>query len=650
MKFFKEKSNGRDPFALNSTTDRKVRMGKNLSFDEAFLDAQAEDPRVLDDEREHLNYRFLFVILLTCFAVLFFRLFFLQMVRGGEYRELAEGNKLRVQYILAPRGLILDRYGKTIAGNTPSFELVVVPSDLPKNEFDFQEELILVSQIIERSPGEIQEMIGKMDRNSYSSYTLLENITKEQALILISRSGELSGFSIQDNAIRDYKDSNVFAHVIGHTGKVTQDELSGHQDYLLNDYIGKSGLELQYEQFLRGIPGKRQVEVDAQGNLKKTLAEVPATLGLNLKLNIDYELQKKIYDSLLEVMGRGKAKKAAAVATDPQTGRVLALVSLPSFDNNMFARGIKTDEYNQLLNDPNFPMINRVVDGTYPPGSTVKPMLATAALTEGVVKPNTKILDDGVIRVGSYTFYGYDHSGLGLMDIYSAIAKSSDIYFYTVGGGNAKTNFTGMGPEKVAEWYRKFYLGQKSGIDLPYEKTGLVPDPQWKLATRDEKWYLGDTYHFSIGQGDLLVTPLQVNNWTATIANGGRIMQPFILDEVVDNAGRAIKEIQPKVLTDHVASPEIIKIVQDGMRQTVTLGSARSLNTLPIEISGKTGSAQFDAKDLSRLHAWFTSYAPSSNPQIALTILVESGGEGSSVSVPVAKMVYEWWAQNRYNK
>jgi penicillin-binding protein 2 len=472
-------------------------------------------------------------------------------------------------------------------------------------------------------------------------------------LILIEGADELRGFGVQNNPIRDYKDAEAFAHLVGYTGKITAEELASHEDadYILNDYIGKGGVEYQYENLLRGVLGKRQSEIDAVGNFKKTLAEIPPQPGNNLRLNIDYELQKQIYDSLMTVMGRIGAKKAAAVATNPQTGEVLALLSLPSFDNNMFARGIRTDEYSVLINDENTPLLNRVLSGTYPPGSTIKPMMAVAALTEGVVTPETKILDNGVIRVGAYSFYGYERSGLGNMDIYSAIARSSDIYFYSVGGGNpASVVKDGLGPDRIATYLRKFNLGTPLGIDLPSEKAGLVPDPAWKEQTKNEQWFLGNTYHYSIGQGDLLTTPLQVNSWTATIGNGGRVMQPYVLHSVTDRTDKVITEGTSKILAENIFDPNYIKVAQDGMRQTVTEGSARSLATLPIPISGKTGTAQFDARNLSRTHAWFTSYAPSDNPQIALTILVEAGGEGSSVAVPVSKEVYNWWIANRYNR
>jgi penicillin-binding protein 2 len=421
-----------------------------------------------------------------------------------------------------------------------------------------------------------------------------------------------------------------------------------NDNYLLNDYIGKTGVEAQFENYLRGIPGQDRSEIDAAGDFQKTLADIPPVPGNDVKLNIDYDLQKEIYDALTAEMQTIGKTRGAAVATNPQTGEVLALTSLPSFDNNMFARGISSDEYQALLNDDN-PLLDRAIAGTYPPGSTVKPMLAVAALTEKVITPQTEILDDGVIRIGSFTYYGYEHSGLGVMNVYTAIAKSSDIFFYTVGGGNPKDpGITGLGPDKLAEWYRKFHLGSKLGIDLPGEKDGLVADPEWKQAVKNEQWYLGDTYHYSIGQGDLLATPLQINSWTSTIANGGKIMQPYVLNQVINPEGAVIAQGSPHALSENAFDPQWIKVAQDGMRQTVSDGTARSLNTLPFAVSGKTGTAQFDGSDLTRTHAWFTSYAPSDNPQIALTILIEDGGEGSSVSVPVAREVYQWWAQNRY--
>jgi len=631
----------KNPFVLPNLS-RKIKFAKNLGFEEALMGTVTKDAEILDDKRDTLNYRSLFIIIIIGLSLLLSRTIYLQVVKGSEYRALAEGNKLRAQYILAPRGQLLDREGLVLVGNMPSFELAVVTSDLSTDKTEFDGRLTQVGSILGKDPSFLLDIIRQMTKDAFQAQTLAQNITKDQALILMAKASDLKGFVVQNNPIRHYKDPLVFAHLTGYTGKITTAELEENQDqdYALNDYIGKNGIEFAYEEKLRGVAGKQQAEVDAQGLFKKALQEIPARPGSDVKLNIDYDLQKVIYDSLLKVMGKRGLKRAAAIATSPQTGEVLALLSLPSFDSNLFARGITQDEFNKIINDPNQPLLDRVISGTYPPGSTIKPVMAIAGLSEGIVTPQTKILDDGVIRVGIYNFYGYEREGLGLMDIYSAIARSSDIYFYTLGGGNPKSVVKqGLGPDKIATWFRKFNLGSPLEIDLPSEKSGLVPDPDWKERVKKENWFLGDTYHESIGQGDVLATPLQVNSWTATIANGGRVLRPYLLHQ--DSGG------QPKVIAENIIDPSYIQVVQDAMRQAVTLGSARSLLDLPIEVSGKTGTAQFDARDLRRTHAWFTSYAPSSNPQIALTILVEAGGEGYAVAVPVAKEVYQWWAENR---
>lgn len=638
-----------NPFEQNYL-NKKFISPKNTTYEGAYdLNEEAE---VLDDEREPVNTRLLSILVASILIVLFGRLYFLQSVKGSEYEAVALGNKLRVTATQAPRGLIVDKYGKTIASNMPNFELDVIPVDLSDDAQVLLNQIAEISRILNMDPALLQAKILSFDRESATIQTLVESIPKDAALILMSKGLEFEGFTVANNPIRDYKEPYVFSSIIGYTGKITKEELNNHQDqdYLYNDYIGKTGLEIQYESDLRGISGRKQYEIDAEGNVSKTLAEVEASPGNNIKLNIDYDLQKVLYDSMKSVMDRSGKTKAAAVATNPKNGQVLALVSMPSFDNSLFAHGISSEDYNKLITNKDRPLLNRVVSGLYPPGSTVKPVMAMAALSEGVVKPTTQILDDGVIRVGTFTYYGYNRAGLGVMDVYSAIAKSSDIYFYTVGGGRAGTSIQGLGPEKIANWLRKFHTGSVLGIDIPGERQGLVPDTAWKKAARNEPWYLGDSYHYAIGQSALLATPLQVNNWTATIANNGKIMQPQILNQVVDRDGRILRQQEPKVLAENQFNDEFIKAVQEGMRQTVTIGSAQALKSVGMSVAGKTGTAQFVDRNLDLTHAWFTSYAPFEDPQIALTVLVEAAGEGSTYSVPITKSVYDWYVANRLNK
>jgi penicillin-binding protein 2 len=379
-----------------------------------------------------------------------------------------------------------------------------------------------------------------------------------------------------------------------------------------------------------------------------------------LTLNIDKELQTRLYNSL-KGQNLGK-RKAAAIALNPKNGEVLALLSLPGFDNNLFAQGIKPEEYRQLINDTNLPLFNRAISGMYPPGSTVKPMVAAAGLEEGVIDESTTIVDRGVLVIPnqfdpskSFDFYGWKRDGLGPMNVRNAIAQSSDIYFYTVGGGHPNSSIKGLGAEKLAEYYRKFNLGKLTGIDLQGEKPGLVADPQWKANYFKEDailshWYLGDTYHISIGQGDMLATPLQVAEWTAVIANNGVGYKPKVLKAIRDSTGKTILENQPEVLVEKFLTDDNLKIVQEGMRQVVLAGSARQLVDLPISAAGKTGTSQFDGSDPKKTHAWFTAYAPFEDPQIVITVLVEAGGEGHAVAVPVVKQILQWWAENRYRK
>ena len=449
--------------------------------------------------------------------------------------------------------------------------------------------------------------------------------------------------------------------MIGYTSVISEDELKQKEEehYEPNDFIGKYGLELSYEEFLRGVNGRQQVEVDAKGREIRAIGTVDPIPGSTLKLSIDNELQQQIYKSFKKI---GNSVKGAAVALNPKTGEVLALLSVPGFDNNLFAHGISSVDYQKLTSDRNLPLFNRAIAGTYPPGSTVKPMVGLAALEYNIVNPSTLINDKGVLVIPnqfdpaiSYNFYGWKRDGLGLVNVKSAIAKSSDIYFYTVTGGHPSSSVEGMGPERLADFYRRFNLGKVTGIDLLGEKAGLVADPAWKAEYFKgdkilSKWYLGDTYHIGIGQGDMLTTPLQVSLWTAAIANNGVGYKPYIVKEIIDSKGKSVYSPSLEKIISNIGSEENIETVQAGMRQTILDGSARQLQSLSISSAGKTGTSQFDGSDPSRTHAWYTSYAPYEDPQIVITILVEAGGEGNAAAVPIAGEALNWWSQHRYNK
>ncbi len=648
-----------NPFEIK-TSYNKQKYSNKLDWDESAADTQSTVEDIHDEDRVVPNLTWLKFILVIAFGVLTWRIFYLQIIQGYNFRALSDSNRVRSQSLLAPRGLILDRNGQILAQNTASFNLIAVPFDLPKNSEELNSVLQRASELFKFNVDELKGKLKKTSTNSLLPIVVLQDINQEQSILFETKASEFIGMSVQRIPVRDYVSPEVFSHLLGYTGLVSQQDLKNlDQDkYDAVDFTGKTGIELMYEKYVHGINGQDLVEVDATGKLLSSLGKNLPIAGNTLALNIDKELQEKLYKSL----ERGKDPRATAVAINPNNGQILALVSLPGFNNNLFARGIKSDIYNSLLNDKDLPLFNRSIAGTYPPGSTVKPMVAIAGIEEKVVTENTRIIDNGKIVIPNqfdpslnYEFRGWKPSGLGSMDVKSAIAMSSDIYFYVVAGGAPNGSISGLGIEKLASYYRKFNLGALSQIDLPGEKSGLVPDPDWKMKFYKNdplrgKWYLGDTYHVGIGQGDLLVTPLQVAIWTATIANNGIGYAPQIANRAVDANGKVIWQNEPKVLVKDIGSKESIRIAQEGMRQTVLDGTAKALSALPITSAGKTGTSQFDGSNLARTHAWFTCYAPYENPEIVITVLVESGGEGNAVAEPVAREVLDWWAKNRMGK
>ena len=648
-----------DPFEIDTSYSKRGRK-KQLDWEESAVDKLSVVGELHDTERAVPNLFWLWLALAVGFVFLCGRIFFLQVISGSGYRALADNNRIRSQVLLAPRGLITDSRGEILAQNTASFNLVAVPFDLPKNQTVLQEEIKNLAQSFALDPQEVAKKVKAADKNSVDPVIIIPGMANEQSILFQTQAGKFPGFKAQQIPVRQYLDSTAFAGVLGFCGLVSPGDLDKRDKslYASVDFIGKAGIEFSYEKYLHGTNGDDIMEVDATGKFLNDLGESLPTPGDKLVLNLDKGLQDRLYKDLSTI----KSPRAAAVAMDPRTGAVLALVSLPGFDNNLFAGGINQQNYQKLITDPNSPMFNRAVAGQYPPGSTSKLMTATAGLSEGVINESTTIVDNGNLVVPNqfdptqqYDFHGWKPGGLGVMNVHSAIAMSSDIFFYEVAGGSPNGAFVGLGANKLAEYFRRFGLGKTLGVDIPGEKTGLVPDPDWKMSYFKNdpllgKWYLGDTYHMGIGQGFVLVTPLQVAEWTAIVANGGKGYVPQIAQKSVGQDGKTIWQNQPKLLVSDVASPGVFKIVQEGMRQTVLAGTAKSLGSLSITSAGKTGTSQFDGADPNRTHAWFTVYAPYENPQIVITVLVEAGGEGNAVALPVAKDALAWWAENRLNK
>ncbi len=624
--------------------NRKIGKNKGMSrgaeIEDYLLTATEKEAAMMEKPFEKRQLLIFWWIIIIALLVIGGRVFYLNAVKGGYYREIAKGNQVHSVAIKAPRGKIMDRTGAALVNNMPSVDLVVIPADLPRENDEKKRMAQELSDIFKINSGEILAKMESVETNFISPVLLRENISREELLVFTERSQEFPGIMLEKTALRDYIEGLIFSHILGYVGKIDKKELDDNPGYLLTDYIGKQGIEKSYEENLKGANGALQVEVDSLGNIKKELGVINPKPGSDLVLGIDSGLQKKIFDELSSILEKTQTETAAAVAMNPKTGEILALVSLPSFDNNLFTYGISPEDYAGLTNNQGKPLFNRVISGEYPPGSVIKPLIAVAALSEGVVTSATTVNCGGAINLGSYRFG--DWKTHGVTDIRKAIAESCDVFFYSVGGGYE--GIEGLGMSRMKKYETFFGLGEKTGVDIPGETDGFIPDEQWKLEKFGEKWYTGNSYHAAIGQGYVTATPLQLADYIAAVANGGTLYWPHLVLQIRKNNGESV-DIGPEAKRKNFISPDIIKIVQEGMRQTVTSGTAQSLNDLPVNIAGKTGTAQFGSEN--KTHAWFVSYAPYEDPEIAMVVLVEGGGEGHSSAVPVTKAVYDWYFGER---
>ncbi len=616
-------------------------MSENLELDEIFFDKHQLTGRdikwadKLEKPIPQTNIRVLGIIVFIFLAITLARSAYFSLIRPDYYLAKAESNYIKEVWEFAPRGVIYDTRLKPLAQNESVFNLVAIPAELPRDKKVQEKIMATLSEAVGLEPLELKNILGDIDRFSFRPVPVLEDLGREELLAIKAKLNDLPGFRLEHNFKRDYFSGGVFSHILGYTGRVSETDIKKNEDYLLTEVIGKDGLEYQYDKNLRGQPGLTLIETKARGGLGRTISSQSSRAGNNLVLFIDADLQEKLTQVMKATLAATGLTKGAAVALDPKSGGVLALQSFPLFDGGR----LKDDDYKNIFTDSNRPLFNRAISGLYPPGSTAKPFLGVAALQEGVVNDKTKITDTGSITVGSQIFKGW--TVLGIVDIYKAIAMSSNIFFYTVGGGYG--NIKGLGPEKIGDYFKRFGFASASGIDLPGEAAGLIPGPQWKKQTKKESWFIGDTYNISIGQGDVQVTPLQLAVATAAIANKGVLLKPRLVKSVTDNQGKVISSTQPEIISQNFVKPEALAIIREAMHQTITSGSGRSLSKIPGSAGGKTGTAQTGIGN--NTHAWFTVFAPYDDPKIVLTVLVENGGEGSSIAAPIARDVLEWYLQ-----
>lgn len=628
------------------------------------------------------NFNKLKYISLIAVAFIFIlggRAAWLQVVNGEYYYLRSEDNRLRTEIIEPKRGIIYDRNLQPLVRNKANFVLYLRPIDLPRDELQRDE---LIREIASVLAGEvrvntanpeilmagskklelvsdneyfykIKEALSRVKIGSLESYQPLfvqDNIDYEIAMKINLELPNWPGVFLTNKIRREYlaagssgpevATSSSLSHLLGYAGKINENELKNlGSKYSLIDYVGKVGLEQYWEKELKGEAGKKSIEVDALGRQKKIVGETPAQDGYNLRLALDLELQQKTEEILKRHLEKNKLERASVIIINPQNGEVLTLVSWPAYDNNAFARGISQAEYSALLEDANQPMFNRAVSGEFPSGSIIKPIFAAGALQEGVITEKTSFLSTGGLRIGQWVFPDWRAGGHGITDVRRAIAFSVNTFFYYIGGGYG--DFVGLGLDGLVKYASLFGLGQPTGIDLKGEAKGLVPTKEWKAEVKKEPWYIGDTYHVSIGQGNVLTTPLQAANYTAALANGGTLYRPRLVTQILDSKNQLLKEVKPEIISENFIDQRNMEIVREGMRQTAVIGSGRYLASLPVTSAGKTGTAQWSSK--KNTHAWYIGFAPYDNPELAITVLLEEGGEGSAVSVPVVYDIFNWY-------
>lgn len=579
-------------------------------------------------------------IVILFLLIIISRFWYLQINLGEHYRDLAENNRVRIRSVPPPRGHIFDKYGREIVTNRPSFNVSLIRED----SFDIQDVLKRLSVVLDEDIEELWERIRKgAGTPRHLPITLKEDVDWETLAYLENNKYKFSGIRIEVQPVRIYHYGDLGANIIGYTGSISPKELEADKEgvYEGGDLIGKRGLERIREADLRGEKGSSSTEVNARGFEQQQLKHQDPLPGRDIHLTIDVELQQAAEQYL------GISDKAGAVvALEVDTGRVLAAVSSPTIHLEDFIGGISLKNWNALLENKRNPLLNKAVQGVYPPGSTYKIVTALAGLSEGVITENTTFYCPGHYYFGRRLYRCWKHSGHGTVDIRRALTESCDVFFYQVGQR--------LGVDRLAAYAKKLGLGTRSGIELEHEKAGIVPTKDWKRKRFKEKWHEGETLSVAIGQGFNNMTPLQICLMTAAIANGGRIYQPQIVEMVKTTDGEIIERLTPKLLSELSSRDKsYLHIVKDGLFGVVQgkRGTARNVRIEGLTVAGKTGTAQVvrlaqykglkeqDIPYKFRDHAWFTCYAPADNPKIAVTVLVEHGLHGGSGAGPIARVV-----------
>ena len=586
------------------------------------------------------RYKYFIAFVGVAFFLIFVRLWHFQVIKGSEFRRLSENNCIRIRENPADRGMLLDRKRRVLAHNRPSFEVYLVPEDLKENP----EVVVKVGEMLNMAQDEIKNKLQSLKRRPpFKPVKIKSDVDWQELALLESNRVYLPGLIVDVRPRRAYHYGNLASHLIGYLGEVDENELKQSKDtpYRMGALIGKYGVEYRWEADLRGVDGGRQVEVDALGREIKPLQSLEPFPGNNLILTIDLDLQKTAEEAFQD-------KNGALIAMDPKNGKILAMVSKPSFAPDLFARNISPEEWKSLMENPHHPLQNKGIQGQYPPGSVFKIVTAIAGLESGIITPNTQMTCTGTYPYGNRDFRCWKEGGHGTLSLHRAIVESCDIYFYQVG--------LKVGVDRIAHYAKELGLGRTTGILLPHEKPGIVPSTSWKKKRLGVPWYSGETLSLAVGQGYLNTTPIQLITLISAISNGGKLYLPQVVERVENIYGDTLKEYPPVETGKADISEDTLHIIQEALSGAVNEphGTGWACALKEVKVAGKTGTAQvvrmaqdFKKGDMDRMplkfrdHAWFVAYAPCEDPQISMAVLVEHGGFGAAAAVPIAKKVIE---------
>ena len=605
----------------------------------------------LTPDSDHVNRVFMRriiifgVIIVLGLSGLIARYGYLQVYAHDKYRTQADNNRIKLISAPPSRGYIYDRNGILLADNQPVFTAMLSPDEVENP----QRTLRLLAPIFELTDEDIIDILARVSKSKNDPVTIKIDLTETQLAQFSERKPFFKGVTIQSKLTRSYPYDELFAHVIGYVGRINDKESKqiDKERYAGTDLIGKIGIEDFYEDILLGQPGYQSVETDAHGNILRQLETKPPVAGNDITLSLDYGLQTIAQQQL-------DGRRGAIVAIDPRNGDVLAFVSNPSYDPNPFISGISFKDYGALRDDLDQPLYNRALQGMYPPGSTIKPFEGLGGIHYGLRDWNTTIYDPGYFSLpgDSHRFRDWKRGGHGTVDLKKSIVMSVDTYYYKLAYE--------MGIQRLHDWMTKFGFGEPTGIDLPNEKSGIMPSPKWKKEQYDKGWLPGETISVSIGQGYFLATPLQIANATAMTANQGHHITPHLLKS--SDGSAAVKVItKPDGKIDYNGKPSDWLRMHDAMENVVKAGTGRGIYTPRYRIAGKTGTAQvksiaqgkrYNKAALDKRHwdhAWFNGFAPVEDPQIALAVLVENGGGGSAVAAPIGRALFDYWVLQRKN-